>query len=171
MTTRELAKSVGKSVPAVFNLQKKFELSKARRYPEGYAVLLSKLIYLSTCSVSDKDIRKLLVMEKKLLELLKVDSLHDGELWFESLCIAKRGAKRLLLSGHDLGHPVRAPSIQAGLDFSRQPQEFFSHAEMGTDMLRELQRYADFVGHIQERVKEGLPVVEATAKWARRVIA
>ena len=170
MTTKELAVAVGKSVPVVLSLQKKFGLPTSRQYPKGYAVLLKKLLYLSACAVPEKEIKELLVKEKKLLELLKVDSLDEGALWFEGQCILKAGPTRLLLSGHDLGHPVQAPGIQTGLDFRERPRELFPSADMGTDVLRELRRYADVLGRVRERVRGGLPVVEAAAKWARRMI-
>ena len=169
MTTKELAGSVGKSVPEVLALQKKFGLPTSKNYPDGYTVLLKKLLYLSTCSVSGKDIKDLLAKEKKLLELLKVDSVQGGVLWFEGHCIMKDGPSRLLLSGHDLGHPVRAAFVQPGLDFNERPRELFESSEMGTDVLRELHRYADVLGRIQDRVGSELPMVEAAAKWARRM--
>ena len=70
MKLSELSKKVGKSAPYVMTLQKKFGLPACKDYPEGYAVLVKKLIYLSICSVPDKDIKSLLNKEKKLLELL-----------------------------------------------------------------------------------------------------
>jgi hypothetical protein len=169
MKTKALAESVGKSVPEVLTLQKRFGLPRSADYPDGYVVLVKKLLYLSTCAVPDKDIKDLLAKEKKLLELLKVDSLQAGALWFEIQCAMKAGPTRLLFSGHDLGHPVQAPAIQTGLDFIERPRELFGSAEMGADVLRELQRYAEALGGIQQRVRQALPMVEAAAKWARRM--
>ena len=125
-----------------------------------------KLIYLSICSVPDKEIKSLLAKEKKLLELLKVDSLHDGELWFESMCAMKSGPTRLLLSGHDLGHPVDCKTIQTGLDFSEREKELFQSSEMGASALRELQRYAEILNKVKVRIKQEVPTVEAALKWA-----
>lgn len=139
MQLNELAKKVGKNAPYVLTLQKKFGLPACKNYPEGYAVLVKKLIYLSICSVPEKDIQSLLTKEKKLLEMLKVDSLHAGDLWFESMCSMKHSPTRLLLSGHDLGHPVDCNVIQAGLDFSEREKELFKSTEMGASALRELQ--------------------------------
>lgn len=165
MKLNELAKVVGKSAPYVMTLQKKFGLPVSKDYPAGYAVLVKKLVYLSVCSVPDKDIKALLAKERKLLELLKVDSLHDGGLWFESICTMKSDRTRLLLSGHDLGQPVDYGSIQTGLDFSERDKELFQAAEMGASALRELQRYADLLTTIRSRIRQELPVVEASLKW------
>ena len=167
MKLNELAKDVGKSAPYVMTLRKKFGLPACKDYPEGYAVLVKKLIYLSICSVSDKEIKSLLSKERKLLELLKVDSLHDGELWFESMCAMKHGPTRLLLSGHDLGHPVECQTIQTGLDFSEWDKELFASSEMGASALRELQRYSEVLSKIRVRIRQELPIVESALKWGR----
>ena len=170
MKLSELAKDVGKSGPYVLTLQKKFGLPACKDYPEGYSVLIKKLIYLSICSVLDKEIKSLLAKEKKLLELLKVDSLHDGELWFERLCTMKHGPTRLLFSGHDLGHPVDCKTIQPGLDFSEREKELFRSSEMGSSALRELQRYAEVLNKVRERIHQEIPTVDAALKWGKHVV-
>ena len=170
MTAKELAESVGKTVPYVQALQKKFGLPACRAYPEGYAVLVRKLVYLSICSVPDRDIKSLLAKERSLLELLKVDSLGDGPLWFESLCVMKSGPTRLLLSGYELGHPVSARTVQTGLDFNEREKELFQSSEMGVDVLREVERYAEVLDRVLDRVRLGLPAAKAALKWAGRVV-
>jgi hypothetical protein len=169
MKLNELAKKVEKSGAYVMTLQKKFGMPVCKDYPEGYEVLVNKLVYLSICSVPDKEVKSLLGKERKLLELLKVDSLHDGPLWFESLCTMKHGPTRLLLSGHDLGHPVAAQSVQTGLDFSEREKELFQSSEMGASALCELQRYAEVLGKVRERISQELPVVEEALKWGKSV--
>ena len=163
-----LARKVGKSAPYVMTLQKKFGLPISTNYPKGYVVLLKKLIYLSICSVPDKDIKSLLTKEKKLLELLKVDSLHEGELWFEGMCTMNHGSSRLLFTGHDLGHPVDCQSVQTGLDFSEREKELFGAAEMGASALKELQRYAEIHNLVKARLRQERSVVRAALKWVSR---
>lgn len=165
MKLNVLAKRVEKSVPYVMTLQKKFGLPACKDYPPGYVILAKKLIYLSICSVPDKEIKSLLSKEKKLLELLKVDSLHDGDLWFESMCSMLAGSNRLLLSGHDLGHPIDCKVVQTGLDFSARDKELFQSHEMGASVLRELQRYSEVLKKIQARIRQELPYVESALKW------
>jgi hypothetical protein len=166
----EVADLVGKSVPYVMTLQKKFGLPVCKDYPDGYSVLVKKLVYLSICSVPDKEIKSLLAKERKLLELLKVDSLHDGELWLESMCYMKHGPARLLLTGYDLGQPIDCQTIQTGLDFSEREKELFQSSEMGASALRELQRYAEVLNKVLERIDQECPVVEAALKWNRSVL-
>ncbi len=167
MILSELAKQVGKSGPYVMTLQKKYGLPACKDYPASYAVLVKKLIYLSICSVPDKDIKLLLSKEKKLLELLKVDSLHDGELWFESMYAMKSGPTRLLLSGHDPGHPVDRKVIQTGLDLSEREKELFQSSEMGASALRELQRYSDVLKKIMGRIQQELPIIASALTWIK----
>lgn len=73
MNLRDLAEAVGKSVPFVMTLQKKYGLPACKEYNEGYAVLVKKIMYLGICSVPVKEITALLKSERRLLELLKVD--------------------------------------------------------------------------------------------------
>lgn len=171
MTTEELAESVRKSVPYVLGLRRKYGLAPCKAYPDGYAVLARKLIFLSIHSVPEKDIHALLTRERQLLELLNVDSVPGDPLWFEAMCTMKSGPTRLLLSGYDLGHPVMAPSIQTGLDFRDRERELFRSAEMGVDVLRELDRYRDALHGVRERIDRELPGVQAALKWTRHVIS
>jgi len=169
MTLNELAKSAGKSPPFVLNLISGFGLTKTKEFSVGYAVLVKKLIALSLCSVSKKDIQTLLDREKGLLELLKADSLSGGSAWFEDLCVSDSGPTRLLLSGYDLGHSVTADGLQTGLDFAKRETELFSHQEMGADALRALKLYAEIHKTVFERMRVEVPVLSSSLKWVRSV--
>ena len=168
MTLSQLAKRSGKSVPYLMTLQKKYGLPASKEYSDGYLVLVQKIIYLAICSVPVKAIQSLLTRERKLLEMLKVDSLHDSAHWFEDLCSMKFTSSRLLLSGHDLGHPVNSTEVQTGLDFNERETELFSNKEMGADVLRELKLYAIDMKAVQERIKTELPVIENASKWGHK---
>ena len=169
MKLKELAEAVGKSVPFVMTLQKKYGLAACKEYNEGYAVLVKKIIYLSICSVPVKEIKALLKIERRVLELLKVDSLHESQDWFESLCIMKTSPTRLLLSGYDIGSPVSGGTVQAGLDFRRRDKELFSEHEMGSNALRGLKKYEETVTPIRHRLGQEMPVLKEALKWCRRV--
>ena len=169
MTLNELAKAAGKSPQFVMNLISRYGLTKTKEFSLGYAVLVKKLIGLSLCSVSQKDMEILLTREKKLLELLKADSLCDSSAWFEVLCSTDSGPTRLLLSGYDLGHPVTADGLQTGLDFAKRETELFSHREMGASALRALKLYAEIHKTVLERMRAEAPVLSAGLKWVRQV--
>jgi|APSaa5957512622_1039677.scaffolds.fasta_scaffold17023_4 hypothetical protein len=157
MKLKALAESVGKSVPFVMNLQQKYALTPCKVYSEGHAVLLKKLIYLSICSVPMKDIKTLLKRERRLLELLKVDSQQEAPDWFESLCTMKSGPKRLLLTGYDIGYALSGEVIQPGLDFSSRGKELFGESEMGSSALVGLKLYVKIREEVRSRMKPGVP--------------
>lgn len=165
MKISEVAKRVGKSAPYILTIQKKFGLPACKDYPEGYVALIRKLIYLTICAVPNNDIKELLRVEIQLLELLKADSLHEGPLWFVTLCTMKAGPTRVLLSGYDLGHMVEGEAVQTGLDFSERDRELFEAADMGADVLRQLQLYQDVVETIRKRIRKELPTLDAALKW------
>ena len=133
MNRKQLAEECGKSVPFVMNLQQKFALPVCKAYSSGYAALMKKLVFLDACSVPAKESVALLTAEKRLLELLKVDSLDPVPEWFENLCTMKHGPNRLPLSGYDL---ERKSGVQPGLDFAEREKELFAHREMGADALK-----------------------------------
>jgi hypothetical protein len=163
---KELAEKCGKSAPVVMTVQKKFELPVLKEYSAGYAVLLTKLIYLSACAVPQKDIGTLLSRERKLLELLKVDSLTHSPSWFEDLCVDKFGPKRLLLSGYDLGHRA---GVQTGLNFAERDSELFGKHEMGDDALRAFRLCMESQEAVLDRLQHELPGLSAAFRWSRKV--
>jgi hypothetical protein len=169
MNLTAMAKAVGKSVPFVMNLQKQYGLTSCKSYGDNYAALVKKLIYLSVCSVPIKDIKALLKSERRLLELLKVDSLQESQDWFESLCTMKAGPTRLLLSGYDIGHELSGNTVQAGLDFSDRDKELFGDGEMGSDALVGLRLYVGILEGIQERMRKETPVLQQALRWNKRV--
>ena len=86
MNLKQLAEKCGKSPPFVMTVQKKFGLPAGKEYSAGYAVLVSKLIWLQLASVSQKEIVTQFTRERKLLELLKVDSHAPSPTWLEDQC-------------------------------------------------------------------------------------
>lgn len=169
MTLSELSKKTGKTPQFLMNLQSQYELTKTKAFSAGYAVLLGKLVGLILCSVAQKDIKLLLAREKKLLELLKADSLYGTETWFEDLCVKGSGPTRLLLSGFDLGHPVNADVIQTALDFSTREGELFSSREMGADALRALKLYVEIYTSVFDRMRSERRVLASSLMWVRQV--
>jgi len=169
MKLKELAEKIEQSVPFVMNLQKKFELPVGKEYSDGYAVLLGKLLHLTVCGVPQKDITAMLSRERKLLELLKVDSLYNSQFWFENLCVDKFGHSRILLSGYDLGHMLNRSAVQTGLDFAERDSELFGSKEMGDNALRALQKCLDSQEVVLARLRQEIPTVSNALKWARRV--
>ena len=171
MKIKALAEATGKSVPFVMNIQNRFGIRPLLHYPEGHAALLKKLVWLSLCSVPQKDIELLLSRERKLLEILKVDSVSGENNWFERLCTMKTGPTRLLLSGYDLKCRIDGNTIQPGLDFAERARELFTEKEMASDALTALRNYAAIFGKIQSQLALDIPAMAAALRWARRIAA
>lgn len=151
-------------------LQRKYGLAVYEDYSDGYVILVRKVIYLSIFSVSASDIKALLESERRLLELLKVDSLHDSPDWFESLCILRAGPTRLLFSGHDIGHDVGGDAVQTGLDFKERARELFEDHEMGADALKGLRAYAEILDRVQRKLAQERGLVQRAAKWCDGIL-
>lgn len=161
-----MAASAGKPVPFVMGILERHGLPVRGEYSDGYAALVRKLAYLAVMSVPGKDTRALLDRERKLLELLKVDSLDPGPDWFENLCTMKSGPTRLLLSGYDLG---RERGVQPGLDFARREKELFTPREMGADALRALEACRAATDAVTLRLKQETPVLARALQWAGKL--
>ena len=166
MNLKQLAEKCGKSVPFVMTMQKSFGLPGGKAYSDGYAALLSKLIWLQIASVPKKEIQVQLTRERKLLELLKVDSHAPGSTWFEDQCKEAWGPGHLLLSGYSLGH---TSGVQTGLDFSERESELFGSQEMGDDALRALALCMESQEAILSRLRQEIPTLASALKWSRKV--
>lgn len=163
MKLKHLAAAAGKPVPFVMGVMERHGLQTRAQYSAGYAVLVRKLIYLGVMSVPGRDTQTLLDRERKLLELMKVDSLDPDPGWFENLCTMKHGPTRLLLSGYDLG---RERGVQPGLDFSRREKELFTPGEMGADALKALAACRAATVAVTARLRQETPALASALKWA-----
>lgn len=168
MKLKQMAAATGKPVPFVLGILEQHGLQTRAEYSAGYVVLVRKLVYLTVMSVPGKATRALLDRERKLLELLKVDSLDPDPDWFESLCTMKSGPTRLLLSGYDLG---RKRGVQPGLDFASREKELFTPREMGADVLRALKACQEATDAVTARLKQEALVLASALKWAGRLRA
>ena len=159
--------------PAVYlhGLQSRFELPSFSGvgYSEAYLMFLRKLIYLRSLSISEETLRDMWHLEKKLLELLHVDS-TGSPTWFLDANGAKDNPqRRLLLSNYDLGVEVPSKTLQLGLNFADKMPEFFAGKEMGEDALRVLNDYLKLNAKVRSDIAAELPVMRAALKLGRVV--
>ena len=166
MNLKQLAEKCGKSPPFIMTVQKSFGLPGGKMYSDGYAVLVSKLIWLQIASVPKKEIQTQLTRERKLLELLKVDSHAPSPTWLEDQCKEAWGPRYLLLSGYSLGHKS---GVQTGLDFSERESELFGSQEMGDDALRALALCMESQEAILSRLRQEIPTLSSALRWSRKV--
>lgn len=170
LTAGDMAKALNRSQLYIRGLQSRFGLPviAGRGYSPAYLSFLQTVTYLRTLDISEESIRELWVLEKKLLQLLNVDS-TGSKTWFLDACGQHtRPDRRLLLSNHDIGVEVPAAGLQIGLDFAERPRELFSGEEMGENALRTFKDYLDAFGRIREHVAAERDRVGDVERWAKR---
>ncbi len=167
---RNLCAALGKSPLYVRNLQNRLGLhipAKGEGYPAAYFDFVQTVIALRTFSVPMDDICTLFETEKKLLILLKVDTLTSSKTWYLDACgDCPKSAQRLLLTNYDVGHSITPSGIQFNLDFSARQPELFSEAEMGEDVRRVMELYLKWRDMLLDRVRAEEAVVERALAWA-----
>ena len=88
-------------------------------------------VFLRMLNVSEELLREAWCIEKKLLQILKLD-LNDSQTWFLDSCgETTNKSRRLLLTNHDLGFELTARTLQLGLNFDTESPELFAGKEMG----------------------------------------
>jgi len=170
-TLADLAKALNRPVVVITSFQHRFELPSfgAVGYSDAYLAFLRTVVYLRAFSIAEDRLLRLWQFEKKLLQLLHVDS-TGSKTWFLDSCGAITGRdRRLLLSNYDIGIAVPARALQLGLNFDQKPPELFAGKEMGEDALRILNDIIPLQADICADVAAELPHLRQTIKWASRL--
>jgi len=139
-TLGDMAIRLNRPAVVIAGLQARFDLPTFpdADYSDAYLAFLRTLIYLRTLGIAEDRLLRLWHFERKLLQLLHVDS-TGSETWFLDSCGAiTRRDRRLLLSNYDIGIAVPSHALQLGLNFASTLPELFGGAEMGEDALRVL---------------------------------
>ena len=130
---------------------------------------MTQVVYLRTLAIAEERLLRLWHLEKKLLQLVHVDS-AGSKTWFLDSCGAiTRRDRRLLLTNYDIGIAVPAHAIQLGLNFAEKTRELFAGNEMGEDALRVLNDVIPLLAAIRNDVAAEFPHLRQTAKWAARL--
>jgi hypothetical protein len=148
-------------------MRKRFGLPVLEDYPVCYVAFLRKIRDLRNLGVPEDKLGQLWELERKLIEILHLD-LGGGELSLIEGCSAEVDPdRRLLLSNADLGVPLMARDVQAGLDFQQRPRELFDGRDMGEDALRLLGEYRALLQEVREMVGRERKVLRGSLKWAK----
>lgn len=167
MTSTSLSNALGRPALWISRQRKRFGLPVLEDYPECYVAFLRKVRDLSNLGVSEEKLGDLWDLEKKLIAILHLD-LGRGELSMIEGCSAVADPeRRLLLSNADLGVPLMARHVQAGLDFQTRPRELFEEKEMGEDALRLLGEYQALLQEVRETVGRERVVLKSSLQWER----
>ena len=164
-TLADIAQRLNRPAVVISGLQNRFELPafEGASYSDAY------LAFLRTLGIAEDRLLRLWVLEKKLLQLLHVDS-TGSKTWFLDSCGAiTRRDRRLLLSNYDIGIAVPAHALQLGLNFAATLPELFAGKEMGEDALRVLNDIIPLQTAIRADVAAELPHLRETVKWAARL--
>lgn len=170
-TVGDIARTLNRPVVFFSGIQSRFELPafEGAGYSDAYLAFLRTVVYLRTLGISEERLLRLWQWEKKLLQLLHVDS-TGSKTWFLDSCGAiTRRDRRLLLSNFDIGIAVPSRSLQLGLNFAEKLPELFGGTEMGEDALRVLNDIIPLQAAIRADVAAELPHLRETAKWAARL--
>src|ERR1035437_2140165 len=108
-TLGDMAKLLNRSPVYLAGLQKRFELPAidGAGYSDAYLAFMRTVVFLRLFNVTEESLRDLWRLEKKLLQLLHVDS-TGSPTWFLDSCGPPPHRRRLLLTNHDMG--VALPS-------------------------------------------------------------
>ena len=170
----EVCQALCKPFPYLRQLQARLDLhipdDRKEGYPETYVAFLNTVVVLRTFGVSMDDIAEVFEIEKKLLKLLKVDTILSSKTWYLEFCgPVSEGGNRLLLTNFDLSRSVTPNAVQFHLDFGVRDRELFTGAEMGEDIRHVLKLYRAKLARIRERVRAEEPVLKEALTWAASV--
>lgn len=170
MTFSELCASLHRGPHYIRNIQASLGLPvipSQEGYPPVYRAFLDRVIFLRVFGVPLDDIAALFAVEKKLMQLLKVDTTTCCPLWYFSACGIEDGLPaRLLLTNFDAGPWIRDDrTVQYSLDFGAQAPELFNSAEMGEDILNVHRLYREQAAAMIRRLRDERNVVRCALEW------
>ncbi|MDO8543200.1 MAG: hypothetical protein Q7S40_22420 [Opitutaceae bacterium] len=143
-------------------------LAKDDRYSDAHLAFLRTVVFLRTLNIAEDRLRDLWHLEKKLLQLLHVDS-AGSPTWFLDACgLTSHPRRRLLLTNFDLGFALPARAVQLGLNLAEKLLELFAGKEMGEDAIRVLGESLKLHHAICADVVAERPHVISANRWARR---
>ncbi len=167
MNSKDLSERLGRPALWITRMRKRFGLPVLEQYPKYYEAFLRKVRDLRNLGVSEEKLGELWDLERKLIDILHLD-LGGGELsLIEGCSVEAEPDRRLLLSNADLGVPIIALDLQAGLDFQSRPRELFEGNAMGEDALRMLGEYRRLLQKIRETVARESKVLKDSLRWAK----
>jgi len=167
-TLSDMAKVLSRSPVYLYGLQKHFDLPvfEAAAYSPAYLTFLRTLLILRTFNIAEAALLDLWQLEKKLLQLLHVDSTGSPTWYLDACGASTHPERRLLLTNHDLGVPLTSSEVQTGLNFAESLPELVAGTEMGEDILRVLRVSLQIRARILADLAAELPHLRAAAKWA-----
>lgn len=173
-TFSELCTSLKKPQVYVRNLQTGLDMYSAvngERYSEPYFRFFQKIVALRTLNISLEDIRDLFIKEKRIMEMLHVDTASDSPTWFLDNCeFDGRSDSRLFLTSYDLGVPLYSGQVQPQLNFEGERKELFTGPAMGEDVREFCKVYWRQLEKLKRRIQDEKQVLRNALYWADRAL-
>ena len=170
-TLGDMAKSLNRPAVQLHNLQTRFELPafEGAAYTDAYLAFLRAVVFMRALNVSEESLLKLWKFEKKLLQLLHVDSIGSPT-WFLDACGPINTPRhRLLLTNFSMGFDLQSRDVQLGLNFSKALPELFAGKEMGEDALRVLGQYLKLYTRLQADMSTEVALMRSATRWGARL--
>jgi hypothetical protein len=113
-TLGDVAKTLNRSAVYLHGLQERFELPafEGAAFSDAYLSFLRTIIFLRMLSVSEESLRDLWHLEKKLLQLLHVDSTGSPTCFLDACGLKSHPRRRLLLTNYDIGVALPSQTVQ-----------------------------------------------------------
>lgn len=169
-TFSQMCRMLGKSTRYVRSLQTAIGLyipEPGELYTQSYLVFMRKVVSLRAFTVPIADINELLIKERKILEMLNVDSMTDSPIWFMAKSKPSVHSRtHLLLTGHNLGFDIAAGDVQCNLDYRTHEAELFGRKEMGENIHHAIALYLEILRTIDKRVRSERAVLKNALFWA-----
>ena len=169
MTPSKLSQALSRTTLWTSRQRKRFGLPVLEDYPECYVAFLRKVRDLCNLGISEEKLGELWDLEKKLIAILHLDLGGGGLSMIEGCTAEADPERRLLLTNVDLGVPLMASEVQAGLDFNKRPRELFECKEMGEDALRLLEEYRYLLHEVRDIVGREKSVLKSSLQWERSI--
>ena len=170
-TLAEIAAELGRDRLYLLGWIKRFELppGHGNRYPATYLSFFRTVVFLRLAQIPEEKLVELWTLEKKLMNLLHVDTSTSPTWIIEGHAAAGNDSRRLFLSRFDIGTDLQSACVQPGLDFSPAPAELFGGRDMGEDALRLLGSYLAELKPALAMVFSQSALLGEAARWAGRM--
>ena len=162
-----LSEKLGRPALWISRMRKRFGLPVLEKYPECYENFLRKVRDLRNLGVTEEKLGILWDVEGKIIAILHLNLGGEELSLIEGCSVEADPDHRLILSNADLGVPLMALDLQAGLDFQVRPPELFDGTAMGEDALRLLREYRKLLKEIMETVGRERKILKDSLRWER----
>ena len=170
-TLAEIAAELGRDRLYLLGWMKRFELppGHGNRYLATYLSFFRTVVFLRLAQIPEEKLVELWTLEKKLMNLLHVDTSTSPTWMIDGHAAAGNDSRRLFLSRFDIGTDLQSACLPPGLDFSPAPVELFGGRDMGEDALRLLGTYLAELKPVLVTVASQSALLGEAARWAGRI--